>query len=136
MKDIGKAGARDRAASLGVLLLLLLGTGAVLVEADSLVFRLVWACNRDGLGLDPGVEQEELVRVALHGARVDGDPGGILVADDAQLQLVPVAGVDSCGVCCERMAVVCASIMMGPFLMHVYPFKESRSYVTCGSSRL
>jgi hypothetical protein len=62
LKGIGKAGARDRAAGLGGLLLL--GDGAVRVEADGAVLCVGGAGDRDGRGADPGVGPEELVRVA------------------------------------------------------------------------
>ncbi len=94
LRDVGKAVARDRAA--GVDVVVLLGDGAVRVEADGAVLLVVGAGDRDGLGVDPGVEPDELERVALRGTRVGGDTGGVLVADDAQLERV--AGVDSCGV--------------------------------------
>jgi hypothetical protein len=70
--------------------------GALRVEADGVVLRVVGAGNRDGLGVDPGVEPEDLVRVALHVARVDDDPGSVLGADDAQLERM--VGVDARGV--------------------------------------
>ncbi len=96
LKDIGKAGAR--AACLGVLLLL--GGG----------LRVVGAGNRDGLGVDPRVEPEDLVLVALCGARVDGDPGGVLGRTmmrslSAWLALTRAESVE--------MAAVCVSIMTG-----------------------
>jgi hypothetical protein len=53
----------------------------------------------NGLCVGPGVQPEELARVALHGARVDCNLGGVLVEDDAQLE--SVAGVDTRGVCCD-----------------------------------
>ncbi len=52
----------------------MLGDGAVRIKADGVVQLVVWASNRDGLGVDPGMELDELVRAALHGARVCGDP--------------------------------------------------------------
>ncbi len=85
-------GARDCAACVGVLLLL--GDGADRVEAEGLVLLVVGAGDRDGFGVDPGVEPDEPVRVAVYGARVGGNAGGILVADDAQLERL--AGVDLC----------------------------------------
>ncbi len=68
LKDIGKAGARDHVASVGVLLLFC--DGAIRVEANSVVLLVVGAGYRDGLCVDPGVELDELVCVELHGARV------------------------------------------------------------------
>ncbi len=58
-----------------------LSDGAVLVEADNEVLLVVGAGDRIGLGIDPGVEPEEIARVALHGTRMGGDAGGVLVAD-------------------------------------------------------
>jgi hypothetical protein len=84
LKDICKAGARDRVTSVGVLLLL--GNGAVCVEAAGAVLLVVGASDRDGLGVDQDEEPDEHVRVALHGTCVGGDVGGVLVADDAQLE--------------------------------------------------
>ncbi len=71
---------------------LLLGDGAVRVEADGVVGG---AGDRNGLGVDTGVEPDEHVRVVLHGARMGGDAGGVLVAADAQPERV--AGIDLCG---------------------------------------
>ncbi len=65
LKDMGKACVRDRAAGLGVLLLF--SDGAVLVKTNSVVLLVVGAGDR--IGVEPGVKPEELVRVALHGAR-------------------------------------------------------------------
>jgi hypothetical protein len=65
LKDVGRAGVRDRAGGLGVVLLL--GHGAVRVEADGAALRVGGAGDRDGLGVDPGVGPEELVRVACPG---------------------------------------------------------------------
>jgi hypothetical protein len=94
LKDIGKAGAGDRAACVGILLLL--GDGAVRVEAEGVVLLVGRAGNSDGLSVDQGVEPDEHVRMALHGTRVVGDVGGVLVADDVQLERAGVAGVGLC----------------------------------------
>ncbi len=59
------------------------------------------------------------MRVALHGARVDYDLGGVLVADDEQLERV--VGVDECrvggkgcGACVHHhVCVVCANFVGG-----------------------
>ncbi len=53
-------GARDRAACVGVLLLL--GDGADCVEAEGVVLLVVGAGDRDGFGVDPGVEPEACAR--------------------------------------------------------------------------
>jgi hypothetical protein len=83
-----------RDSTAGVSVLLLLGDGAVHVKAYSVVLLVVGACNSNGLCVDPGVEQYQHVRVALHGASVGGDAACVLVEDDTQLERV--AGVDLC----------------------------------------
>ncbi len=54
---------------------------------------VILACSRSVCGWP------ERVRVALHGARVDGHPGGVLVADKAQLERVVC--IDARGVGCD-----------------------------------
>ncbi len=87
------------------------------VEADSVVLLVVGAVDSDGLSVDPGVELKELVRVALRSEHVGGDLGCVLVADDAQLERV--AGVDSCGVCCNGSAA-CVMMMCVLFQYHCH----------------
>ncbi len=151
LKDIGKAGARDSAA--GVSVLLLLCNGAVRVETDGVVILVVGAGSRygrqpsqplaQGVGVDPGVEPKELVRMALHGTRVGGDVGGVLVVDDAQLGRV--AGVDSCrvggnrgGACVHHddVCVACGVFMeRGGFYMSQFVLFHSccSSWLVCGN---
>ncbi len=66
-------------------------------EADSVVLVLVVASDRDGLGLDLGVETNERACVTFDGARVGGDLGGVL--DDAQVEGALCAEASS--VCCD-----------------------------------
>ncbi len=61
LKDVGKACARDRAAGVGVLLLL--GDGAIHVESDGVLLLVGGASDRNRLGVDAGVEPDEHVRV-------------------------------------------------------------------------
>ncbi len=56
-----------------------------------MVLVVVGTSDRDGLCLDPSVEQDELERVAFDSARVSGDLGCVLVVDDAQFEDVPCA---------------------------------------------
>ncbi len=51
----------------------------------TVVLLRVGVCNHDGLGVDTGVEPEELVLVAPHGARVNSDLR-VLMADNVQLE--------------------------------------------------
>jgi hypothetical protein len=133
LKDVGKAGTRDRAAGVGVLLLL--GNGAIRVEVDGEVLLLGGASDRDGLGVDPGVEPDQHVRVALHGARMGGDAGGELVAEDAQLERV--AGGDLCSsVSVHRphpvVCVVCLVCAWREYLIFDTIFSPARVHAWIG----
>ncbi len=65
--------------------------GAVRVEADGAVLLVGGTGFRDGRGVDPGVEPDEHVRVALHGARVGDNAASVLVADEAQWRALTCA---------------------------------------------
>ncbi len=62
-----------------------------------MLFVIVGASNRHGLSLDLGVEPNELTRVSFNGARVVGDPGSVLVLNDAQFERVGLVQEDIVG---------------------------------------
>ncbi len=103
-----EASAKDLAASLSIAQLLV--NGCCLLEADSVVLVVVGTrdSDRDGLSLNPGVEQNELVRVAFNGARVGGDLSGVLVMDDAQFEGCP----ERMRAASAAMVTVCVSIFL------------------------
>jgi hypothetical protein len=68
-----------------------------LLEADGVVLVVVGARDHNGLGLNLGVEPNELACVAFNGARMDRDLRVELVVDDAQFEGAPCADASGVG---------------------------------------